>query len=109
MKAILPQLRSKLTTDAEYFRSVYLHTFDYAKSEGQRSIPVDTAKAFWQLLLPVGLRGAALAHSTEGEDGWKSEYTDWWYEFLDGKGLKGVSRDTWNMASFCSVASVVKL
>ena len=31
------------------------------------------------------------------EEGWKSEYTDWWFEFLREKGGKGVSKDTWQM------------
>lgn len=31
------------------------------------------------------------------EEGWKPEYTDWWFEFLREKGGKGVSKDTWQM------------
>ncbi|KAF7373799.1 Defective in cullin neddylation protein [Mycena sanguinolenta] len=29
--------------------------------------------------------------------GWKPEYVEWWFEFLQEKGGKGVSKDTWNM------------
>lgn len=31
------------------------------------------------------------------EEGWKEEYTSWWFEFLTERGGKGVSKDTWMM------------
>lgn len=34
------------------------------------------------------------------EDGWKDEYTEWWFEFLTERGGKGVSKDTWSMVRF---------
>jgi hypothetical protein len=38
------------------------------------------------------------------ETGWKSEYNQWWFDFLDEKGGKGVSKDTWSMVrrSYCA-------
>ncbi|KAG5645127.1 hypothetical protein DXG03_006844 [Asterophora parasitica] len=63
--------------------------------------------AFWSLLLPHGLQGGALSHtkdvsedgdvSMEYEEGWKAEYVQWWFDFLNEKGGKGVSKDTWAM------------
>lgn len=109
MQAALPRLRDKLANDPSYFTSVYHYTFEFAKSGEQRSIGVETAKAFWGLLIPHGLTGRALAHSSnedsdddevtpmDTEGGWKKEFTGWWFEFLDGKGSKGISRDTWTM------------
>jgi DCN1-like protein 1/2 len=38
MTTALPRLRTKLGQDPAYFQKVYNHTFDFAKSEGQRSI-----------------------------------------------------------------------
>src|SRR5882762_3450094 len=71
------------------------------------SAAVDTAQAFWSLLLSHGLRGGALAHirsrdedgddDMQNEEGWKEEYTQMWFEFLGVKGGKGVSKDTWSM------------
>jgi len=66
---------------------------------------VDTAQAFWALLLPHGMKGGALVHKNlddddvvlEPQDGFKSEYVEWWFDFLNEKGGKGVSKDTWNM------------
>jgi len=109
MQIALPKLRDKLAQDPAYFTSVYNYTFDFAKSEAHRSIGVDIAIAFWGLLIPHGLTGAALAHisdeddddeedeSMDSEEGWKPEFTDWWFEFLTAKGGKGVSKDTWTM------------
>lgn len=71
------------------------------------------AQGFWQILLPTGLQGGALAHvqsrlsdgdedddvvmTDSDEQGWEPRYTDWWLEFLAKKGGKGISRDTWQM------------
>jgi len=106
MKTALPRLRDQLGSDPEYFRKVYNHTFDFGRSEGQRSLALDSAQAFWALLLPHGLRGGALSHTppADGDDvrmstgeGWKEEYNQMWFDFLAEKKLKGVSKDTWHM------------
>jgi len=109
MKTALPKLRDKLANNPTYFASVYNYTFEFAKTGAQRSIGVETAIAFWGLLIPHGLRGKALAHTPGGDDGdggdvsmgteegWKPEFTDWWFEFLTTNGVKGVSKDTWAM------------
>lgn len=70
-------------------------------------LAIESAQAFWALLLPHGLEGGALSHkhSTDDDDdddmgseeGWKEEYVQWWFEFLTAKGGKGVSKDTWIM------------
>ena len=40
----------------------------------------------------------------EPEEGWKPEYMQWWFEFLNRKKVKGISKDTWNMV--CSQLSL---
>ncbi|KAG2117152.1 defective in Cullin neddylation protein 1, partial [Suillus discolor] len=106
MKDALTRLRAKLGSDSTYFHKVYDHTFSFARTEGQRSLAIDTALAFWNLLLPTGLTGGALKHDLTGEDidmdgegsfGWTDEHTQWWFQFLTEKGGKGVSKDTWMM------------
>ncbi|KAL5520319.1 hypothetical protein ACEPAG_9533 [Sanghuangporus baumii] len=107
MRKTLSILSQKLASDARYFQQVYNYTFDFARSEGQRSLALDDAQGFWSLLIPHGLSGGALRHEIEDDDedeamamdeeGWKPEYTDWWFEFLREKGGKGVSKDTWQM------------
>ncbi|KAK0200708.1 defective in Cullin neddylation protein 1, partial [Desarmillaria ectypa] len=108
MRASLPKLSQKLSSDPNYFRKVYNHTFEFGRLEGQRSLAMDSAQAFWALLLPHGLKGGALSHTTStdeddvdmdatSEEGWKDQYTQWWFEYLEAKGGKGVSKDTWSM------------
>ena len=68
---------------------------------------LDTAQAFWALLLSHGLEGGALTTksidgddvemTSEGEGEWDEKYTQWWFDFLAGKGARGVSKDTWVM------------
>lgn len=75
---------------------------------------LDMAQGFWSLLVPHGLQGGALSHLARGtgsddeddeddammgvdEEGWKEDYTQWWFEYLTEKGGKGVSKDTWQM------------
>lgn len=69
---------------------------------------MDMAQGFWALLLPHGLQGGALSHiasrEADGDDrmagpeaGWQDEHTQWWFEFLTEKKLKGVSKDVWQM------------
>ncbi|OAX36925.1 defective in Cullin neddylation protein 1 [Rhizopogon vinicolor AM-OR11-026] len=106
MRVTLAPLRVKLGSDSTYFRKVYDHTFTFARTEGQRSLAVETALAFWALLIPTGLAGGALNHDLtdedvdmdgEGSSGWTDEHTQWWFQFLTEKGGKGVSKDTWMM------------
>lgn len=75
-------------------------------------VAIDMALGFWQLLIPFGLQGGALSHIAspptrdgedtrmmEDEEGWRDEYTQWWFDFLQEKGAKGVSKDVWAMVS----------
>jgi len=104
MKAAIGRMRTKLASDPVYFQKVYVHTFDFARAAGQRSLPIESAQAFWSTLIPHALKGGALSHisSAEGGDvdmdgGWTDKYTQWWFDFLSEKGGKGVSKDTWVM------------
>lgn len=82
---------------------------------------LETAQAFWSLLIPHGFDGGALKRiETEDDDeeddgdddtdmdkaartkagvvdGWKKEYLQWWFDFLNERGDKGVTKDSWNM------------
>jgi len=115
MSSALVRLRDKLGSDSEYFSQVYNYTFEFSRPPGQRSLALDMAQGFWNLLIPHGLQGGALSHLTRGagsdededdeddemmgvdEEGWREEFTSWWFEFLSEKGGKGISRDTWQM------------
>jgi DCN1-like protein 1/2 len=88
------KLRSRLQSDSAFFRRIYMYAFEFAKSPGQRSIPIDNAKAFWSLLLPLALTSVEAKQDFKG---WQPEYNDWWFEFLDVKKVKGISKDAWSM------------
>jgi len=111
MKSALERLRDQLGSNSKYFEKVYKYTFDFARNEGQRSLGLETAQAFWSLLIPHGFAGGALTRipiqddgddedveMDEGEqEGWKKEYLQWWFDFLNVRGGKGVTKDTWIM------------
>ncbi|THH04418.1 hypothetical protein EW145_g5538 [Phellinidium pouzarii] len=107
MTTTLAQLSTKLASDPQYFQQVYSYTFSFALAEGQRSLRIEDAQGFWNLLIPFGIAGGALRHATSEEDGddvmdgdeegWRDEHTEWWFEFLKEKGGRGISRDTWMM------------
>lgn len=80
--------------DAQWFKSVYMYAFTFTLAPGQRSMPVENAKAFWEMLLPLTAVGEG-----DTKDGWKAEQTEWWFEFLDEKRTKGISKDAWGMVS----------
>ncbi|CDH56648.1 dcn1-like protein 4-like [Lichtheimia corymbifera JMRC:FSU:9682] len=50
LKALLPQLETAIK-DPNLFKKLYLFTFGFAKTTGQKSMEVDVAIALWQLLL----------------------------------------------------------
>jgi len=110
MQHAIAKLRQRLASDSAYFIKVYNYTFDFAKTEGQRSLAVEMACAFWALLLPHGLSGGALSYQPSSdfiggdqpmddgeEEGWRPKYNEAWFKFLAEKGGKGVSKDTWTM------------
>lgn len=103
MKAGVEKMQQRLVSDASFFRQVYLYTFEFAKAAGQRSIPAENARAFWEILLPIVTQSvqAEAAAKQPGFSGWNDESTKQWFEFLDGKGVKGISKDAWTMVSVC--------
>ncbi|THG97915.1 hypothetical protein EW026_g4180 [Hermanssonia centrifuga] len=106
MQTSLLRLRDRLGSDAAYFQQVYNYAFEFS-----RPPVMDMAQGFWGLLIPHGLQGGALSHIAtlpgrdNGEDvrmgaqeeGWNDELTQWWFEYLTEKGIKGVSKDVWQM------------
>lgn len=90
MKTAVGKLKERLVTDDTFFRQIYLYTFDFAKPAGQRSLPVDDAKAFWGILLPLVTKSVSVT-------GWSESHTQAWFKFLEEKATKGISKDAWTM------------
>ena len=64
MKNSLDKMRLDLDS-FETFKEIYQFTFTFAKPTNQKSLPLDIAIAFWQLLLTN-----------------KNQHLDLWIEFL---------------------------
>ncbi len=80
MKAAIPLLRKQFQEKA-VFDQVYKYAFKFALMEpNQKVLALETAVAYWELLL------AGRFHDLE-----------LWIQFLKEKHSKGISRDTWNL------------
>lgn len=79
LKMKLPDLRVALTEKAAC-KEIYLHTFQFALDEGQRSLPLDVCVELWKILLPCHF---ALLNE--------------WIEFVEQTVKSTISRDTWMM------------
>ncbi|GAA5870510.1 hypothetical protein JCM3774_003693 [Rhodotorula dairenensis] len=78
-------LRKQLETP-ETFRKVYIFAFDYAKTEGQKSLQFEIAQELWNLLIPL-----------DPASSFPPEHLAMWIEFLTDKGGRAVSKDSWNL------------
>ena len=65
------------------FKDLYNFTFSFGldHTSGQRSLPIDMAMPLWDLVFTQS----------------RPEVLDPWFKFLKGSGVRGISRDTWNM------------
>ncbi|MCJ1417154.1 Scaffold-type E3 ligase [Xylographa parallela] len=94
----LPHLRAQLSTNPDYFRRVYKHTFLLARTPGQKGVGLDTAVEFWRLLF--GRSGV----EWRGRDG-----TDWlglWCGFVAERWKKSVSKDMWDQTGAFALKSL---
>ncbi|KAI8926435.1 Cullin binding-domain-containing protein [Entophlyctis helioformis] len=79
MKAKIPAMRKELD-DPQTAKRIYLFAFNFAKSSNQKSLPLESAIAFWDLLL-----------------GNKFKHLDLWKTFLEETHGKSISKDTWSL------------
>ncbi|KAH7728042.1 RP42 protein [Aphelenchoides avenae] len=79
LKAKMPKLNDEIK-DQTAFRNFYQFTFQYAKAVAQRSLDLETAVAYWQLVFA-------------GSD----PRVDTWVDFLRANSVKGIPKDTWNL------------
>ena len=83
-------LRKQLVGDPAYFKQVYRSAFKLAKSESQRSVPMESAIDFWRMFF---------SSSTGGVE-WNTRQTLWldlWCEFYESQSKRPVNKDLWNM------------
>lgn len=82
LKERFPELSAEAKNERN-FKDLYNFTFSFGldQSSGQRSLPMDMAIPLWDLAFTQK----------------KPEILDRWFNFLRTNGVKGISRDTWNM------------
>ncbi len=83
-------IRKKLDSDSAFFKQVYRNAFKLAKPEGQRSVPMDSAIDFWNMIFREGKGGIE----------WNTPSTKWldlWCEFYESQSKRPVNKDLWNM------------
>lgn len=104
----IQQLASQLKTDPAYFRKIYSYTFDYARgaeNANVRVLPLETAAAHWDLLLPhtpdIMFQPDSLynhnkdpTRAQQALDKWKD-----WLASPTGGNSKAISKDVWNQVS----------
>ncbi|CEP21421.1 Defective in cullin neddylation protein 1 [Cyberlindnera jadinii] len=81
MKQYVDQLDKRLITDPDYLKKVYKFTFGFLLEDGQKTLPLETAIAYWDLLL-TPVYGAKVGI---------------WCDFLNESWKRAISKDTWNM------------
>ncbi|PWN38367.1 DUF298-domain-containing protein, partial [Meira miltonrushii] len=99
---LLEQLREDLKTDAPVrgdraseskqglFHRTYEFTYTFGRPEGQKSLPLANALAFWDLLIPY-----APSFGTSSESFTLRQF-NLWKTFLQEKGKgRAISKDTW--------------
>lgn len=72
---------------SDLFKKTYLHTFTFALTPPSRTLPLDSAVVFWDLLLGPSEDGGGVS---------KFARLDQWKRFVTEKG-RGISRDVWNL------------
>lgn len=69
---------------------MYKHTFELGKaSKEQKTVPLDSAIAFWELLFTSPLSAVQWTSPS-------SPWIKWWVEFLQAVWKKSVNKDMWN-------------
>lgn len=91
-KQYLETLKKKLTTDPAYFKQIYKNTFQYAKPENQRAVPLEIAFAYWEMFFTGKLGGIEWNTST-------TKWWDLWSEYYSEKNKRPVNKDLWNQVA----------
>ncbi|EST06169.1 Potentiating neddylation domain protein [Kalmanozyma brasiliensis GHG001] len=74
------------------YEKTYDYTYGFARREGQKSLALENALAFWDLILPA----SPTFEGNEGEGSFTRTQLELWKKFLqDQTGGRAVSKDTW--------------
>ena len=103
----LVSIEKGLRRDENQFKELYYFTFNYAKNEGQKSLDLESALAYWKILLnpePVNFQDSGATSSLSSRSceyqpagivPFKLMYL--WFRYLSEHYNRSISRDTWNL------------
>lgn len=80
LKTCLMRAEQELNSNQNQFKDLYQFTFNYAKNLLQKSLDLELAIAYWNILLRNRFR-----------------FLDLWVEFLQANHKRAITRDTWNL------------
>ena len=80
LKACLSRAEMELSNNQHLFKDLYLFTFNYAKNPLQKSLDLEIAIAYWNILLKN-----------------RFKFLDLWIEYLRETHKRAITRDTWNL------------
>lgn len=83
MQTACDKLRVNFATDLAFYKEVYKFTFGFVRPAGQRNLPIETAIAYWNLLI---------ADKFSSPEEFKA-----WTTFVEEEYKRVISKDTWNM------------
>ncbi|MCJ1262533.1 Scaffold-type E3 ligase [Lobaria immixta] len=86
-QSVISNFRRSLPATPDFFKRVYKSTFRLALTPGQKSLALDAAIEYWRLLL----QPPSVSWSSD-----RTPWLEWWIEYLEERGRKGVSKDMWD-------------
>jgi hypothetical protein len=78
-----------LPSSKEAFVRIYKHTFFLGKTASQKSVSLEMAIAYWNLLF--GSPSSPIQWSTPS-----SPWLTWWTEYLTSEYKRSINKDVWN-------------
>lgn len=88
MKTHVVGLKQSMPSDKNAFVKVYNYTFQFAKAGNQKTLPLDDAITFWDVVFNSPL--SAVKWKTSN-----SPWVDWWFEFLNSEYKRAINKDIW--------------
>ncbi|SCV04529.1 LAMI_0H16864g1_1 [Lachancea mirantina] len=86
MRSHLEACKEKMRTDISYFSRIYNSAFDLALDRGRKSVSINTAVAYWELLF------LSTAHYAVKVDPIRIQS---WIEFVSESAVESITKDAW--------------
>ncbi|KAF2011464.1 DUF298-domain-containing protein [Aaosphaeria arxii CBS 175.79] len=88
-KQYIQQVKQSLPSNKAAFAKVYSYTFQLAKTGNQKTLPLDHACAYWEVVFNSPLSAVRWTSPS-------SPWSEWWVEFLTTQWKRAINKDHWN-------------